>query len=208
MELVVETDGGDPRSMPGPVGGSKAERREQVLAGVYRDKVVVLRRVARGLTGDAGVAEELVQDAFIRTLGARRAPEDPDELFFYLVRVVTNVSRSHLAKATRRAARRQSTRLDDRPGSASTAGSGPGAGDGPGDLADAVARLPQRQREVVFLRYWLDLGVEQTARTMGISAGAVKTHASRALSQLRGQLDELPDEPPEARTDDSEDDQP
>ena len=208
MELVVETDGGEPSPALESAGVSKGEHREQVLAGVYRDKVVVLRRVARGLTGDAGVAEELVQDAFIRTLGARRAPEDPDELFFYLVRVVTNVSRSHLAKATRRAARRRSTHLDEDPGSTSgsTPGSslGDGGGDGPGDLADAVARLPQRQREVVFLRYWLDLGVDQTARTMGISAGAVKTHASRALGQLRGQLDGLPDELP----DDSEDDQP
>ncbi len=153
----------------------------RVLAGVYRDKVAVLQRMATGLVRDRGVADDLVQEAFIRTLRARGAPDQPDELFFYLVRVVLNLTRSHAAKAARRAARRSPHRpVDSTPGPNEDAG---GAA-----LAEAVARLPRRQREVVFLRYWLDLGVEETAAALGISTGSVKTHASRALERLRADL--------------------
>ncbi|MFN2522937.1 MAG: sigma-70 family RNA polymerase sigma factor, partial [Mycobacteriales bacterium] len=59
---------------------------------------------------------------------------------------------------------------------------------------DAVARalraLPRRQREVVVLRYYADLSVEQTAYAMGISAGSVKSHTSRAMTALRSLLEE------------------
>jgi DNA-directed RNA polymerase specialized sigma24 family protein len=161
-----------------------------VLAEVYRDKAGVLRGVALGMTRDPGVADDLVQEAFIRTLRARGAPADPDELFAYLVRVVLNLTRSHAAKAARRAARRNPHRVEGAAGSAGEVGE---AG-GPGPLAEAVARLPRRQREVVFLRFWLDLSVDQTARAMGISSGAVKTHSSRAMDTLRDRLPEDDDE--------------
>ncbi len=52
---------------------------------------------------------------------------------------------------------------------------------------------PDAEREVVFLRYWLDLGVDQTAASLGISTGSVKTHASRALERLRADLADLRD---------------
>ncbi len=57
---------------------------------------------------------------------------------------------------------------------------------------------------MVFLRYWLDLGVDQTAASLGISTGSVKTHASRALERLRGDLAD-PDEPNEPARHDEED---
>ncbi|MCY1137996.1 hypothetical protein OWR29_08305 [Actinoplanes sp. Pm04-4] len=49
--------------------------------------------------------------------------------------------------------------------------------------------LPQRQREVMFLRYYLDQSEEGIARAMGISRGAVKTHAARAAGNLRSLLE-------------------
>jgi RNA polymerase sigma factor (sigma-70 family) len=57
-------------------------------------------------------------------------------------------------------------------------------------LLDALAGLPRRQREVVVLRYYADLSVEQTAYAMGISTGSVKSHTSRAMDALRHLLEE------------------
>jgi RNA polymerase sigma factor (sigma-70 family) len=46
-------------------------------------------------------------------------------------------------------------------------------------VLDALQALPRRQREVLALRYYLDLSEAEIADTLGISQGAVKSHASR-----------------------------
>jgi RNA polymerase sigma factor (sigma-70 family) len=53
-------------------------------------------------------------------------------------------------------------------------------------LRSAMASLPPRQRAVIVLRYFVDLTEQDTAAALGCSVGAVKSHASRALSRLRG----------------------
>jgi RNA polymerase sigma factor (sigma-70 family) len=57
------------------------------------------------------------------------------------------------------------------------------------DLARALRRLPRRQREVVVLRYLADWSELDVAIALGVSAGAVKSHASRGLAALRHHLD-------------------
>ena len=53
----------------------------------------------------------------------------------------------------------------------------------------ALRRLPARQRECLVLRYYLDLSEAEIATTLGISAGSVKTHASRGLTALASLLE-------------------
>jgi RNA polymerase sigma-70 factor (ECF subfamily) len=51
-------------------------------------------------------------------------------------------------------------------------------------IEEAVAKLPERQRQAFILRYWEEFDVSETAKTMGCSEGSVKTHCSRATHAL------------------------
>ncbi len=52
------------------------------------------------------------------------------------------------------------------------------------ELLAALDGLPRRQREVLVLRYWLDLSEREIAEAIGVSPGSVKTHASRGIAAL------------------------
>jgi RNA polymerase sigma factor (sigma-70 family) len=60
------------------------------------------------------------------------------------------------------------------------------------DLQRALLSLSPKQREVVMLRYVVDLPEAEVATTLGCSVGTVKTHASRGLAALRKSLEVVP----------------
>jgi RNA polymerase sigma factor (sigma-70 family) len=59
------------------------------------------------------------------------------------------------------------------------------------EVLDALRALPRRQRETLLLRYYCDLSEAQIADTLGISQGAVKSHAFRGLAALRTLLETI-----------------
>ncbi len=117
----------------------------------------------------------------------RRGPAllDGDRLPAYLRSAVLNGARSHLRH--RRMARRH---VQPVPGPSAGPEADPLAGDHDRVLV-ALRSLPDRQRAVLALRYYLDLPEAEIARTLGISAGSVKTHAHRGLATLAERLEDL-----------------
>ena len=137
-----------------------------------------LVRLGYGLTGDRGLAEDLAQTALASAYASwprvRRA-DDPDA---YVRRILVNAFRGRLRK------RRVIEELGVLPPGYVAADPSEAHADHAAVIA-AVASLPPRQREVVLLRFWLDLTELQAAATLGCSVGNVKSQTARALAKLR-----------------------
>ena len=150
------------------------------LAALYREHARPLVRLAVLLVDDVGIAEEIVQDAFVlvhRKMGHVERP------VAYLRTTVVNLSRSRLRRrlvALRHPGlvERDAPPADDRVGMS----------DDQRAVIAALQCLPRRQREVLVLRYWADLSEDEIATTLGISNGSVKTHAHRGMAALEQEL--------------------
>jgi RNA polymerase sigma-70 factor (sigma-E family) len=159
------------------------EALEQLYAAHWRRLV----RLSVLLVRDVGTAEEVVQDAFVAVHARWGRLRDPDLALAYLRQAVVNRSRSalrHRAVVDRHAAR------DAPPADAPGADQAALAVQRRAAVLDAMRSLPQRQREVLALRYYLELSEAEIAETLGISRGAVKSHASRGAATLRTLLEE------------------
>lgn len=158
------------------------------LVDLYRSDYRHLVRLAAMLVDDPGTAEELVQDAFVAT--ARRhgaaALDEPSAAAAYLRSAVLNRARSHLRK---REVRRRHLRSVSSVPTAPAADRDVLASDEQRRLLAAIDRLPTQQRAVLVLRYFGELTVADTAASLGISQGSVKTHTHRALAALEAQLE-------------------
>jgi RNA polymerase sigma-70 factor (sigma-E family) len=156
-----------------------------VLARVFRADGPALVGLARLLLDDPRQAEEVVQEAFIRTYAGWSRVRNRDDPLPYVRRAVVNLARSGLRRRrTERAFRFE--RPDDAPSAEDTA-----AAQARDDaVALAVAALPRRQRECVVLRFYADATVPEVATTLRISDGSVKQHLHRALATLGEQFRE------------------
>lgn len=143
-----------------------------------------LHRTAVLLTHDQHTAQDLVQDALARAWQTWHRIEGRPEAY---VRQI--MMRRFLTDRRRRwHGERATEHLPESPVHERT-------GAGPQDpaeqasltlpLIEAVATLPPRQRAVVVLRYYHDYTEAQTARTLGIAVGTVKSQHSKALASLR-----------------------
>lgn len=151
------------------------------LDAAFRRDYTTLVRLATLLV-DRNVAEELVQDAFVRTHG-RLSRITPGKVTVYLRSAVINGARSHLR---RRMVARKYLPSPDPPAIAAEV-DGVAAAQRT-EMLGALNRLPNRQREVLLLRYYLDLSETEIAETLGISTGSVKQHAHRGLATLSTSL--------------------
>jgi RNA polymerase sigma factor (sigma-70 family) len=158
---------------------------EADLEALFRAHATPLLRLAVALTGDPGVAEELVQDAFVALARQARPPRAGAELA-YLRRTVVNLSHGrhrHLAVVRRS----PEQTLPSIP----AAETGAARRDVQRRVADAVRALPARQRDCMVLRCYAEATDVEIADALGISAGSVKTHLHRARATLARLLEDL-----------------
>ena len=151
---------------------------EQLYAAHYAGLV----RLGVLLMRDQALAEDVVQDSFV-AMHQHWHTVDPVRAPAYLRRTVVNRSRS----ALRHRGVTERHRPDPVPHGA-PADHGVLQAERRTAVLDALAALPTRQREVIVLRHYLDMSEADIAATLGISRGAVKSHASRAAAALRTRL--------------------
>ena len=145
----------------------------------YRERYGAFLRVAVAILRDEQLGEEAVHDAFVRALRHRRGFRGRGSLEGWLFRIVVNESRRRQA-----AERRPSPALAPRDASSTNGHLESGA------VAALVAVLPERQRLVLFLRYYADLDYETIAAALGVKPGTVAASLHAARSALRRELQE------------------
>jgi RNA polymerase sigma-70 factor (sigma-E family) len=156
---------------------------EQLYAAHWRQLV----RLSVLLVRDQAVAEEVVQDSFVALHGRWSRLAEPEKALAYLRQTVVNRSRSVLRRRGTEARYLHQVPPREEAGTEDTAE----GHERRVVVLEALRRLPARQREVVALRYYLDLSEADIAATLGISRGAVKSHGSRALAALGRTLGHL-----------------
>ncbi|WP_435796493.1 SigE family RNA polymerase sigma factor [Kitasatospora indigofera] len=166
------------------VAAGTAGTSEDLLTETYQAHYRSLLRLAALLLDDLSSCEDVVQEAFIRVHAARRRVREPEKTLAYLRQTVVNLSRSTLRR------RILGLRLLPKP-MPDMASAEEGAYDAleRDQLKAALGGLQRRQREVLVLRYYVDMTEAQVADTLGISLGSVKAYGSRGLAALRVQME-------------------
>jgi RNA polymerase sigma-70 factor (sigma-E family) len=158
---------------------------DTLVAQLFDEEGVSLVRMARLFTDDRNAAEDLVQEAFIRLHKSAHRIRSNKQAASYLRSIVINLARDHNRRGL----------MSLRHQEAVPAGSTP---DAPEDLLildeqqarilDELRALSPRQRDCIFLRFYLELSEREIADTLSISRNSVKTHCRRGLASLRGTI--------------------
>jgi RNA polymerase sigma factor (sigma-70 family) len=145
-------------------------------------------RVAYLFTRDAQSAEDVCQEAFVlayRHLDRFRVGEPFRP---WLLRIVSNQAKDHLRARGRRLGLLERVRRS--PSSvASSPERGLIAAERGEAMRDAIQALSPDDREVIYLRYFLDLSEQEIAVAIGRRPGTVKSRLSRARGRLRAVIE-------------------
>jgi RNA polymerase sigma-70 factor (sigma-E family) len=167
----------------------RPERDREVVA-LFDEHYRGLCRLATLLLGDEAAAEEVVQEAFLRTYAGWWRLRRPTRARWYLRAAVVNQCRS---RGRRRAAEDRGNRtVWATEGADAPAWDTDRAGESL-VVVEAVRALPRRQREAVVLRYYEDLSDADVAAVLGCSVGTVKSQLSKARATLARRLAEPAD---------------
>jgi RNA polymerase sigma factor (sigma-70 family) len=148
------------------------------LEAIYRARFDDFLRIARAITHDDALARDAVQEAFARAIRSRATFRGDGDLEGWVWTILVNVARGLRGTVV------------------------PLAAHVPPDLASRgtvehsefrawVAALPERQRLVVFLRYWADLDYRAIADATAVEVGTVSATLNAAHAAIRRSLEEV-----------------
>ena len=160
---------------------------------LYREHAAHVNRFCLSQVGDAGVAEDLTHETFLRALGVDVARRPSGELRPWLIRIARNGCIDHHRRRSR-----LSRILTHWSGVAAAAPSVERIAEDRDRLRQVQAelqRLGRRERELIGLRVAADLSYRDIAEILNIGEDAAKVATHRALTRLRGQLQEVPARP-------------
>jgi RNA polymerase sigma-70 factor (ECF subfamily) len=146
------------------------------LEALYRSRFDIFVRVAASVTGDAERARDAVQEAFATAVRKRRTFRGEGPLEAWVWRIVLNGARSDVRRIAPVAERVERALTNGHP-------------EHDAELRVALARLPERQRTAVFLRYYADLDYAAIGAALGIAEGTVAATLNAAHSALRSRLE-------------------
>lgn len=153
-----------------------------LVTALYQAHGVGLIRLAVVMLGDRPAAEDVVQEAFCGLYRRWDHLDDPGNALRYLRSSVLNGCRSVLRNRGR--LRLRLGQGPGRPDNVESAESTALVGEEHRAVLAALRRLPDRQREALVLRFYLEFSEAEIAQAMGISQGTVKSTVSRALAAL------------------------
>jgi len=148
---------------------------------VYLSRFNEFCSVANAILHDRERAKDAVQDAFVSALSRRSQWRGEGSLDAWLWRAVLNAARDRRRK-------HEAIPVSDTVAAARVEPSATFDGSAAGAFADALAGLTERQRLVLFLRYYGDLGNRQIAETLGVKPGTVAATIHQAQEHLRKRI--------------------
>lgn len=160
-------------------GANELADLNTMLGQLFTEEATNLVRLARFFVDDRTAAEDLVQEAFIRLSRSAHRVQDQDKIKPYLRSIVLNLARDHnrrglMSLRHRPPANPEPPGLDDHVA----------ADDDRRVVVAALRQIAPGQRNVLVLRYYMELSVAETAATLGVSVNTVKTQQQRGLASL------------------------
>ena len=150
---------------------------EPAFLALYARTAAPLAGYLRRLTGSPTLAEDLLQDAYVRLLSLARLPDGDDHLKNYLFRIATNLVRDHF----RRVARQRPLEAADEP-------SVPPVGLEGADVWAQLERVSGRDRELLLLAYVEGLTHREIAMITGLVRGSIRPLLFRARRRFAARL--------------------
>lgn len=151
------------------------------IEALYQTRFGDFLRVAAATAGSVELGRDAVQDAFLTAIRHHRQFRGEGSIEAWVWRVVVTSALK---------ARRSSNRMPVADGHSEDRGDAP-PDDDLHQIREAVAGLPERQRMVLFLRYYADLDYRTIADVLGVRPGTVAAALNAAHRTLRGRVEEV-----------------